>query len=63
VAAAELFESIGEVAVRRLFDAFRIDGGTDRDSQEFDESIDDATLAARLSAAVEPKLGSWSLAF
>jgi hypothetical protein len=63
VAAAELFDSIGEVAVRRLFDAFRIDGGTDRDSQEFDESIDDATLAARLSAAVDPKLGAFSLTF
>jgi hypothetical protein len=63
VAAAELFDSVGEVAVRRLFDAFRVDGGTDRDSQAFDESIDDVTLAARLSAAVDPKLGAFSLAF
>jgi hypothetical protein len=63
VAAAELFESIGEVAVRRLFDAFRIDGGTDRDPQAFDDSIDDAALAARLSAAVDPELGAFSLAF
>jgi hypothetical protein len=62
-AAAELFDSLGESAVRRLFDAFRIEGGTDRDSQGFDESIDDATLAARLSAAVDPKLGAFSLAF
>jgi hypothetical protein len=63
VAAAELFDSVGEVAVQRLFDAFRVDGGTDRDSQAFDESIDDATLAARLSAAVDPNLGAFSLAF
>ena len=63
VAAAELFDSVGEVAGRRLFDAFRVDGGTDRDSQAFDESINDATLAARLSAAVDPKLGAFSLAF
>jgi hypothetical protein len=63
VAAAELFDSLGEAAVRRLFDAFRIEGGTDRDSQGFDESIDDATLAARLSEAVDPKLGAFSLAF
>ena len=63
VAAAELFDSLSEAAVRRLFDAFRIDGGTDRDSQGFDESIDDAMLAARLSAAVDPKLGAFSLAF
>jgi hypothetical protein len=49
--------------VRRLFDAFRIDGGTDRDSQGFDESVDDATLAGRLSAAVDPILGIFSLAF
>jgi hypothetical protein len=63
VAAAELFDGIGEVAVRRLFDAFRIEGGTDRDPQEFDESIDDAALAARLSAAVDPKLAAFSLAF
>lgn len=63
VAAAEQFDAIGEVAVRRLFDAFRVDSGTDRDSQSFDESIDDATLAARLSAAVDPKLGAFSLAF
>lgn len=63
VAAAELFDSLGEAAVRRLFDAFRIDGGTDRDSQGFDESIDDETLAERLSAAVDPKLGAFSLAF
>lgn len=54
---------MGEVAVRRLFDAFRVDGSTDRDSQAFDESIDDATLAARLSAAVDPKLSAFSLAF
>jgi hypothetical protein len=63
VAAEELVDSVGEVAARRLFDAFRIDGGTDRDSQGFDESVDDATLAARLSAAVDPKLGDFSLAF
>jgi hypothetical protein len=63
MAAAELFDSGGEAAVRRLFDAFRVDGGTDRDSQGFDESIDDATLAARLSAAVDPKLGAFSRAF
>jgi hypothetical protein len=63
VAAADLFDSVGEVAVRRLFDAFRVDGGTDRDPQEFDESIDDETLAAQLSAAVDPKLGAFSLAF
>jgi hypothetical protein len=63
VAAAELYDGIGQVAVRRLFDAFRVDGGTDRDSQGFDESVDDATLAARLSAAVDPKLGAFSLAF
>lgn len=63
VAAAELYDGIGEVAVRRLFDGFRIDGGTDRDSQAFDESIDDTTLAARLSAAVDPMLGTFSLAF
>jgi hypothetical protein len=63
VAAAELFDSVGEVAAQRLFDAFRVDGRTDRDSQAFDESIDDATLAARLSAAVDPKLGAFSLAF
>jgi hypothetical protein len=63
VAAAELVDSVGEVAVRRLFDAFRSDGGTDRDSQGFDESIDDATIAARLSAAVDPTLGAFSLAF
>jgi hypothetical protein len=63
VAAAELFDSLSEVAVQRLFDAFRIDGGTDRDFQTFDESIDDASLAARLSAAVDPKLGAFSLGF
>jgi hypothetical protein len=63
VAAEELVESVGEIVVRRLFDAFRIEGGTDRESQGFDESIDDATLAARLSAAVDPKLGAFSLAF
>jgi hypothetical protein len=63
VAAAELYDGIGQVAVRRLFDAFRVDGGTDRDSQAFDESVDDATLAARLSAAVDPMLGVFSLAF
>ena len=63
VAAAELYESLGEAAVRRLFDAFRVDGGTDRDFQGFDESIDDGTLAARLSAAVHPSLGAFSLAF
>ena len=49
--------------MRRAFDAFRIEGGTDRDSQAFDESIDDATLAARLSAGIDPMLGSFSLAF
>ena len=63
VAAEELVNSVGEVAVRRLFDAFRVEGGTDRDSQGFDESIDDATLAARLSAAVDPELGAFSLSF
>jgi hypothetical protein len=63
VAAAELYESLGETAVRRLFDAFRIDGRTDREFQGFDESIDDPTLAARLSAAVDPSLGAFSLAF
>ena len=63
VAAAELYDGIGEVAVRRLFDAFRVAGGTNRDFQAFDESIDDATLAARLSAAVDPMLGTFSLAF
>jgi hypothetical protein len=63
VAAAELYDGIGRVAVRRLFDAFRVDGGTDRDPQGFDESVDDATLAARLSAAVDPTLGDFSLAF
>jgi hypothetical protein len=63
VAAAALYDAIGEVAVRRLFEAFRIDGGTDRDSQAFDEAIDDDTLAARLSAAVDPMLGTFSLAF
>lgn len=63
VAAAELFDNLGEAAVRRLFDAFRVDGGTDREFQGFDESIDDATLAARLSAAVHPNLGAFSLAF
>ena len=63
VAAAELFDTLGEVAVRRLFDAFRIEGGTERDFQGFDESIDDVTLAARLSSAVDPKLGAFSLAF
>ena len=63
VAAAELYGSLGEAAVRRLFDAFRIDGGTDRDFQGFDESIDDETLAARLSATVHPSLGAFSLAF
>ena len=63
VAAAELYDGIGEVTVRRLFDAFRVAGGTNRDSQAFDESIDDATLAARLSAAVDPMLGTFSLAF
>jgi hypothetical protein len=63
VAAAELYDIIGHVAVQRLFDAFRIHGGTDRDSQAFDESIDDATLAARLSAAVDPTLGDFSLTF
>jgi hypothetical protein len=45
------------------FDAFRIEGGTDRDFQSFDESIDDETLAARLSADVDPTLGAFSLAF
>lgn len=63
MAAAELYDGIGQVAVRRLFDAFRVEGGTDRDSQAFHESIDDATLAARLSAAVDPKLGAFSLVF
>ena len=63
VAAADLFDEMGEVAVRRLFEAFRIDGGTDCDFQAFDESIDDVTLAARLSAAVDRKLGAFSLAF
>jgi hypothetical protein len=63
VVAEELVDCMGEAVVRRLFDAFRIDGGTDRDSQGFDESIDDATLASRLSAAVDPKLGAFSLAF
>ena len=63
VAAAELYDGVGEVAVRRLFDAFRVDGGTDRDSQGFDESVDDAALAARLTAEVDPRLGDFSLAF
>jgi hypothetical protein len=63
VAAAELYDAIGQVAVRRLFDAFRVDGGTDRDSQAFDESVDDATLARRLSTDVDPTLGAFSLAF
>jgi hypothetical protein len=63
VAAAELYDAIGEIAVRRLFDAFRVDDGTDRDSQGFDESIDDRTLAGRLSAAVGPQLGAFSLVF
>jgi hypothetical protein len=54
---------VGEVVVWRLFDAFRVEGGTDRESQGFDESIDDATLAARLSTAVDPKLGAFSLAY
>jgi hypothetical protein len=63
VAAPALYDAIGEVAVRRLFEAFRIDGGTDRDPQAFDEAIDDDTLAARLSAAVDPMLGTFSLAF
>ena len=63
VAAAELYDCIGQVAVRRLFDAFRVDGGTDRDSQAFDESVDDATLARRLSTDVDPTLGAFSLAF
>ena len=63
VAAAELYDRIGEIAVRRLFDAFRVDGGTDRDSQAFDESVDDATLARRLSTDVDTTLGAFSLAF
>lgn len=63
VAAEELVESVGEVVIRRLFDAFRIEGGTDRESQGFDGSIDDGTLAARLSAVIDPKLGEFSLAF
>jgi len=63
VAAAELFDALGAVAVQRLFDAFRIEGGTEADFMSFDESIDDASLAAHLSAAVDPKLGAFSLAF
>ena len=63
MAAAELYDGIGQIAVRRLFDAFRVDGGTDRDSQAFDESVDDTTLAAHLSEDVHPTLGTFSLAF
>ena len=63
VAAAELYDDVGELAVRRLFDAFRVAGGTDRDFEGFDESVDDAALAARLYAEVDPRLGAFSLAF
>jgi len=63
VTAAELYERVGEIAVRRLFDAFRIGGAADLDSQGFDESIDDTTLAARLSTAVHPSPNAFSLAF
>jgi hypothetical protein len=63
VAAAGLFDAIGEDAVRRLFDAFRVEAGDSRESQGFDASVDDASLAARLSAAVDPRLGEFSLAF
>jgi hypothetical protein len=63
VIAAELFDASGEGAVRQLFDAFRVEPGTERDPQAFDESVDDEVLAARLSATVDSKLGAFSLSF
>jgi hypothetical protein len=63
VAAAELFEVLGEDALRRLFDAFRVDAEPVRDSQAYEPSIDDTALAARLSTTVDPMLGAFSLTF
>lgn len=48
VQAGELYERAGVAAVRRLFDAFR---------------LDDAALASRLAAEVDPGLAAFSLAF
>jgi hypothetical protein len=48
VQAAELYDRAGAASVRRLFDAFR---------------LDNAALAARLAAAVDPGLAEFSLRF
>jgi hypothetical protein len=48
VQAGELYERAGAAAVRRLFDAFR---------------LDDAALASRLATDVDPGLAEFSLAF
>ena len=67
VEAAELYAAGGEEAVRRLFEAFRVGPGhVPSDDAELDalrKSIDDEALAARLSDAVHPQLGAFSLAF
>jgi len=51
--------------VRRLFDVYRLeDGAPALDlAESHDLSIDDETVAARLSEAVDPGLGAFSLAF
>jgi hypothetical protein len=65
MAAADLYRTAGEVSVRRLFDAFRLEDGASAVSlgEAHDPSVDDQTLAARLSEAVDPELGAFSLAF
>ena len=48
LAAADLYRSGGEGAIRRLYDAFR---------------LDNAELSARLADAVDPGLGAFALGF
>jgi len=48
VQAGELYDRVGAAAVRRMFDAFR---------------LDDAALASRLATDVDPGLAEFSLGF
>ena len=64
VAAADLYRSAGEIATRRLFDAFRITpGALSTPLDEAGSGISDEELAARLAEAVDPRLGAFSLDF
>lgn len=69
--AARLFDLAGSGVVRRLFEAFRTRTAATVDETDematesswHDAELDDAVLADRLAAVVDPTLGEFSLAF